>query len=87
MSGGSRYLNIIVKINQVLKNKTKSKKTNKQKKKTPKHGWILLWPVNEENFLISLEIIWKKIDKMNILKIKTLKQFLCVNAAAAAKSL
>lgn len=35
--------------------------------------------MNEENFLISLKTIWKKIGKMILLKIKTLKQFLCVN--------
>lgn len=35
--------------------------------------------MNEENFLISLETKWKKIDKVILLKIKTLKQFLCVN--------
>lgn len=43
MSGGNRYLNIIVKINQVLKNKIKSKKRKKQPPKRVNSSMTCEW--------------------------------------------
>lgn len=53
-------LNVWTKIAQVFKNKTV-----KQNNQIKKQGWVLLSPVNEENFLMFHQnpgTIWKDID-------------------------